>query len=206
MHPGSGGGRGRGGGRFGGRIGGGGGGGQFGGAVSGYDKRDKLRLQRALKAKAHGKYRRTLKRLEAEGRLPPPVLPLPPAADTDGDPLFDGGRDGGGSSDGGDAERKQQRQQQQREREQHQKQRERTQHEGPLPGPPDSGSGSGDEEDGSGLPGPPKQRGKGGRHGAPRPSNLELFAQQRRAQLEAERAEREAVSPPPAPPSLKTPL
>jgi hypothetical protein len=86
---GGGGGRGRGGG--GGR---GGRGGQFRGAVSTYDKREVIQKQRNLKAKKVNKYRKTLKKLEAEGRLGGSSLGAAGGAPDDLDQLFGGG-DGG---------------------------------------------------------------------------------------------------------------
>jgi hypothetical protein len=74
-----------------------GGGGQFRGAVSTYDKRERVQKQLALRARKASKYRRTLRRLEAEGRLAAPALPRDADEPSDGG----GGGGGGGSPDPG---------------------------------------------------------------------------------------------------------
>jgi hypothetical protein len=116
----------------GGRGGGGGGGGrgrgrgQYRGAVSTYDKREVIQKARNLKAKKVNKYRRTLKRLEADGRLAAPPALRDGLDDLDtADPLADlshggGGSDrssgGSGGSSGGEEEREEGAPRQQRQK------------------------------------------------------------------------------------------
>ncbi|KIZ06312.1 hypothetical protein MNEG_1649 [Monoraphidium neglectum] len=194
---GGGGGRGRGRGR-----------GQYRGAVSTYDKRQVIQKARNLKAKKVNKYRRTLKRLEADGRLAAPPALRDGLDDLDAaDPLADlshggGGSDGSGGSSGGEEEGEGGAPRQQR-----QKQRW-------LPPPPtepatDAGArgqqgksqrgprlgGSGDD-DGAEAEGQQHEghgRGRGRRRGGATgpPSQLERLAAKRRAQLEEEQKAKE---------------
>lgn len=171
-------------------------GGQFQGAFSTYDKRDIIQKQRALKAKKVNKYRKTLKKLEAEGRLAPRTALIPSTE------LPEDIRPGtSNSSPDSEHEQGQQRGQhqkrQQQQQQQHSKRQRLHQHDDPglLPPPPTTDKGTdckADEPPGfSGDGGRESQQRGGGKRVPRHQSQLERLADKRQAELEREQAEKE---------------